>query len=579
MEVNIMRVEDIERIENVLNSDMSLLRKSNFLFEICSRPIFINSLYYIDKYDDNLIRRINKIVISFEKYKKGNRYYDSNSFCKCSLTELTSRLLSINNVYELIKSNEHDYKIASRLVYYYGDSNTFKKEYEKIIENLDRPNIQIARESLNNFELIYNLFIQYEKDNVIKNNYKIEVMNIDDFEKIENEMKNTSTYSRKGKIIFDFCCNPKFINTLYFYDKYDQDVQKRIDNIKKQFEKYRNYYKYNNDKAMSRYSLEEMACRLKKINIIYNSIKSNKSDYIIAEQFILLFKNVDKFKGTYSHMLKHINHPNIQIAREALDNFDIIYNKMLELEKSGVIDNVMYYVKTMGYHQNYEYAKFIVERYIESENSYKGYEFLQEFGIDKETFIFCIKTIEELDPELYKKFAKKRTYNRKVACFKNAMTIKDIAKGIETGYLSDGTKFDMLEFIKRVPFKREPDLIEALSSFGRSGVLGECRVLIDYIYRNNLNKINSLSFISKEDTINTRSYINGTEITKEMNKIVFDYLESNNIPTVNRAYNVVLRKLLSGEITEEMVEKQKKEHDLNEKSPVMLIPKTYKKVL
>ena len=104
--------------------------------------------------------------------------------------------------------------------------------------------------------------------------------------------------------------------------------------------------------------------------------------------------------------------------------------------------------------QNYEYAKFAIGHYIESSESYKENVFLSELGLDKDTFNFCVSTIEVLDVDLYKLFLEKKELNNKIRCVKNSETINNLANGINTGILSDGTQFDLLEFIIRIPFKR-----------------------------------------------------------------------------------------------------------------------------
>lgn len=405
------------------------------------------------------------------------------------------------------------------------------------------------------------------------------IITFEDLNRIEMELSLNLSKEETIRIIHDFCNNPVFINSLYYIEKYDEFDQERIKYLANLFKKNKTtlYSKIYKTKSLFRVSLEDLVDRLKKINLAYSVVSSDLSDYMKAEKLVSLFESSEDLKRMYSGMLRNINEPNIQIAREALNNFELIYNKYIEYEKNGIMNNARYIVNTMNYHRNYGYAKFVIEKYIESENSYKGFEFLQTLGLDKDAFIFCVKTIEELDPDLYKKFVEKRRNNKKVNCFKNIKTFKDLSNGIETGILNDGTSFDLIEFIKRVPFKREENFFEILKKFVINFNPNEYKTIINYIYSNNLHKKYAFSPINEEKLNEENIKINGIEITPEINEVVFDYLKINQIPLVNRTYSIILRKYLSGEITNEMVEQQKSEKVDNNKEMVLLIPHTYKK--
>mgnify|MGYP003004496800 CR=1 FL=1 len=73
-------------------------------------------------------------------------------------------------------------------------------------------------------------------------------------------------------------------------------------------------------------------------------------------------------------------------------------------------------------------------------SSLKGPRYLQltegyivELGLDKDTFNFCVSTIEVLDVDLYKLFLEKKELNNKIRCVKNSETINNLANGINTG--------------------------------------------------------------------------------------------------------------------------------------------------
>lgn len=408
-------------------------------------------------------------------------------------------------------------------------------------------------------------------------NEKIALLNIDNLNEIENRLRNASNWKEESELIYDFCCNPVFVNSLYYLDKYDEITKTRIENLSICFNKLRVKGIYTSrTKNFFRISLEELVKRLKNINTAYETINSNNSDYSKAFTLATLFKDSETLKNLYSVILKDIDHPNLQIAREALYNFEQIYNKYIEYEKNGMMNNVEYVVRTIDYHQNYEYAKFVIEKYIEDENSYKGAEFLEELGLDKESFVFCVKTIQELDPDLFKKFAIKSNYNKKEICLKNIQTIIELANGIKTKQMSDGTSFNILEFIKRVPFKKEDDLVEAIIKFGKMNNLKEYKTIIKYINANELNDKKALTPLNQKRMCGSTKKINGVLITKEVNDTIIDYLKVNQIPIVNKTYNVALDMYLNGKINKDEIDLKKQEMDTNKKQSLILIPNTKK---
>ena len=62
------------------------------------------------------------------------------------------------------------------------------------------------------------------------------------------------------------------------------------------------------------------------------------------------------------------------------------------------------------------------------------------------------------------------------------------------------------------------------------------------------------------------------EITNTDNDIIIDYLTVNNIPLIHKTYVLARTKYLNGEITAEMVQKQKEQLELNKIPTKVLIP-------
>ena len=287
-----------------------------------------------------------------------------------------------------------------------------------------------------------------------------------------------------------------------------------------------------------------------------------------------LGKKVDDYLVKWRHESGHQHKDDVAFSGYEKDTF-LINTKVPRFgsgEAKGIIDNVRYVLSIQDYLQNYKYAKFAIGHYIESSESYKESEFLSELGLDKDTFNFCVSTIEELDVDLYRQFLEKKEINNKIRCVKNAETITNLANGINTGILSDGTQFDLLEFTKRIPFKKSNNFTVVLIDFMKRNNPQDMNTIIRYIYGNGLNTPSAFAPLDLKGIYTTKTTINGVEITNTDNDIIIDYLTVNNIPLIHKTYVLARTKYLNGEITAEMVQKQKEQLELNKIPTKVLIP-------
>lgn len=307
-------------------------------------------------------------------------------------------------------------------------------------------------------------------------------------------------------------------------------------------------------------TLAEVELRLMKINEVASIFNSGDTDYNKVEKLLSLFESSEDFRKSYSLFIKFgKNDVRLNSARTALDNFDLLLTKFREYEEKGIVDNVRYVLSIKDYLQNYDYARFALSHYINSSESYKESEFLKELGLDKDTFDFCVQTIEELDVDLYSKYTEKRELNKKIRCVKNSETIANLAIGINTGLLSDGTPFDLLEFVKRIPFKYSNDFLNTLADFMKRNNSQDFNVIMSYIYSNKLNTPSVFAPLDIKGLYTTKTTVNGIEITNEDNDVIIDYLKVNNIPVISKTYILARTKYLNGEFTSESVRVQKEQ--------------------
>lgn len=403
--------------------------------------------------------------------------------------------------------------------------------------------------------------------------YNSGLITMKDINYMFNIINSNLSEEEKAIKLYSFCNLHSLISNRDLYNTLELE---QVEKFKELIRVYRDYEAkglFKSAKNPYKCTLEEIALRLKKINSVFEIMNSEAKDYTKVEQLLSLFKSAEEFRKTYALFNKYgKKDERLGLARIALDNFDLLYTKFKEYEAKGIIDNVRYVLSIQNYLQNYEYAKFAIGHYIESSESYKESKFLSELGLDKDIFDFCVSTIEELDVDLYKQFLEKKEINKKIRCVKNAETITNLANGINTGILSDGTQFDLLEFIKRIPFKRSNNFTFALIDFMKRNNPDDMNTIIKYIYSNGLNTPSAFAPLDFKEIYTTKTIINGVEITNADNNIIIDYLRVNNIPLIHKTYVLARTKYLNGEITTEMVQKQKEQLELNKIPTKVLIP-------
>ena len=368
----------------------------------------------------------------------------------------------------------------------------------------------------------------------------------------------------KMKILYNICTYSNVCRSLDNF-KYKNSKTREVTMLEAVKEFYEdNLFGIYNRKYKSSYrcSIEEMVIRLEKIVEARNIINTKESDYEKAYKLYLLYNNSYELKKQYTYFIKYgENDERLDFAREALNDFVNVYNKYVEYENNGLIKNAAYFFKNNDYFINYNYAKFVVSCYVNSSDSYKESIFLPELGIGKEIFEFCVKTVEELDVDLYTKYLEKREINKKIRFIKNKKTIEELAVGIKTGFLPNGEIFDMLEFIKMVPFKGK-DFASVIEDFMKTSNMSEISIIMNYINSNKLHLPTAFKEIKLDELYNTKMIVGNREITKEDIDYIIEYLNLKNILVTYKTFTFARNKYLAGEIN---IEKLKKEDSSNNK--------------
>ncbi len=308
------------------------------------------------------------------------------------------------------------------------------------------------------------------------------------------------------------------------------------------------YYQKNfkeNKNAKYHCSAKELDEKMKVLNVIYRAIISKDTDYHKAEVIIKYYTKAEDFYGAYHLFVKYgKNDHDLDQARDALNNFDEICKFIKKCEDEGIYKNIKYLQSLKKYIEIKDYASFVIRTYATSDFQQES-EFCDKIGIGEPTFDFCLDVVETLDYDTYTLYLQ-----RKEAEVKWQLDIlEDLANGITTGVLKDGTPFDTLEFIKRFPFKNKMNLLPVLNGFLTKNNRKELiDTLVTFVWSNSIDNPNFFDPLNLNTLYSGNTYINDKVITPEIKKGIVAYLHQNNLPAIYKTYLIIRDKYINGEI-------------------------------
>lgn len=323
------------------------------------------------------------------------------------------------------------------------------------------------------------------------------------------------------------------------------------------------------EKLLYRCTKQELVVRLKNLKKIIEIFDSNLNDYEKVYRIISIYPTAKKFSSAYTFILKY-GKDDIRF-NSYFPKIIEIGKKLQEWEDAGIYGCAKYVSKMEDRFTFYDYAKFVIEQYVNGE-SYNTRLFLASIGIDDSVLNYCAKVIEELDVDLYNAYLIKREENKFKRYEANVYAFKSIAHGIVTGYTLSNEPFDVLTFWKLVPFKFSEGLekefnemesinpnveISPASNFINkvmSFIHGATPELENIIYAYMINNgITKYQYVSEEQLKTmykgSKVTVNGKEIDTENEfKYIIKYLRINNYPLLTQTIKIVREKIRNGEI-------------------------------
>ena len=403
----------------------------------------------------------------------------------------------------------------------------------------------------------------------------------------------------------DFQIEKKAIDLYAFFDEYNilnsnesykylepSYLLKKIEQLKKIYKAYESQGIF--DRYITGCTVANLAKKQIKINTIWEIINSSDDEVTKSTKLTKIYRNSASLNSNFIKIFElGIDNSLFDLSREALKNYDVILEKYKSYETGEIAEKIDFTKKNNRFIRNYDFAKSVISYYVESPDSYKGLLFISELNIDKSVFDKCVTIVRRLDKELYQKYIEKKEYDDKTRNEKYAATIIDVANGIKTGVLADGTKFDILEFFKRIPFSPGNNFVSKLLWFGKNYLPSDVSESVAdtiryYIIQQGMNRQSyyrpvRIEYFKRvktqlrvQDELDEEK-VHIVEMTDEDYEIIFEYLRINNIPPINVTYKMVRDKYLNGEITKETVDQMNNNEHRKELNRILRYTTTFKK--
>lgn len=300
---------------------------------------------------------------------------------------------------------------------------------------------------------------------------------------------------------------------------------------------------------------EQLKVKLENLKHIIIILESDMKNYDKILEMSRIYSTPERFRSTYQLIYNHGQED--PMFKEYIGKFIDVYNFYLSCSNNGLLDNVKYIQSIEGYLSDYSQAEVVIRKYIEDIESYKTSEFILSLGINEDLLKRYVRTVENVNPVLYQEYLDKFEENKKIRFFANKKTITDLSVAIKAGILENGEEFNLLEFLKRIPFLRNKNFSEKLIEFmKRNNTIEEYNIILKYMAQNKLFDKNLPNTLNVERLYKEKTIVNGREITKEDNDIILEYMKDNRYPMIRKVYILVRKEYLSGRII--VKEKSKK---------------------
>ena len=386
------------------------------------------------------------------------------------------------------------------------------------------------------------------------NNYKIkksnEVLGTKAIDYMLSIINSSLTDEEKAINLYSFC-NEYYveISSIHYDLQPESSWAKKMNIIKNTYRKYSSLGYFKPAKNSYRCSITELKERLKNLKQVSLIIKSDASDYEKGSKLIKMFKNKTSFERHFGIIIRYgKNDDKLANFRSELDNITYLAQ---ELDKYIGVYNKVHETKLT------KVEKDILESYISEFSNSKNREvILKKIDISSAKFIKILAKAKKYDAELYQRYLLTTTPSS-LSKEEELSILSELISSIKTGEFIDGTKFDTLELIKRIPYEDRNDRVTYLRKVLHKSEILDKEVLLKYLSVNNITDSNINEKIIIKNIMESKTIVDNIEITNSDKDLILDYLKVRGIPFVSKAYAVAKKMFVNGLITSDEIKKFK----------------------
>ena len=364
-------------------------------------------------------------------------------------------------------------------------------------------------------------------------------MNIATIKQIYRVLKTSDNMSYIRAHLHKYCDGLDFNKVLNEYLLND-DILIMINYIKKEYDSM-----IDAEKSVYKISLEELAVRIDKLKKLEELFNSCDNPYIRFDRMSKMFRNPNVLHKSYVLLIRYGNDdPKLDEIRPILNKFDIYYREFRDFFKNDIHKTVANAYKEENNFDKYYYAKFIINEYLRRNDSYNFDEFLADYGINEDIFKELLKNIRNNDEDLYLEYLGKKSNNDILLNNNSKYILDDLAYAITNNMFIYGNNFDLLEFIKLVPFKNSSEFSIDIDEFMKKHNMYSREIIMNYIFDNNLYKQGIFKEYDIDKVITNKAIVDGKELSINDMNLIVNYLIKRNIPickasivTAARMYN------------------------------------------
>ena len=309
------------------------------------------------------------------------------------------------------------------------------------------------------------------------------------------------------------------------------NIMRMINYIKKEYDAM-----IEAEKTAYKISDEELEIRINKLKKVDEIFKTYDNPYIRFDKMSKLFKNPSIMHKSYILLIRYGKDDHkLDEIRPLLDIFDTYYREFRDSFKNDIHQTVAYAYKDEQRIEELKYAEYIILEYIKSNISFKFDEFLEMHGITEELFNSMLNLVKFNNRNLYYEYVFKTSLNDQALNKINEYVIDDLNYAINNDIFIYGNNFDLLEFIKLIPFKEHHDFLTKLDDFMALHNINARENILTYIKDNELDKKDAFKLYNEDDLYNKEAIINNTSLDKQAMNTILHYLKRRNIPLYKSA--------------------------------------------